>query len=433
MTTNPVPLARFAVLVSFAVCGLQFATFASRLVLVRQSLGVSPAVMGLLLLVVTAGSVVIMPRTGHLIERFSDVHVIRAGSALAWGSMLIATVCAVNGWVWAIIVPLFFQGLGIGAWDVSQNVAGTRVEQAMKRSIMPQFHAAFSWATLAGAGVGWVFSRLEAPLLLHVGIITILGLVAVEACTWWLLPASAMAHTQPSPNVPHAPPPPAQRSAWREPRTLLIGAVMLSVCLTEGSANDWITSAIVQSFHTPEATGIACLSVFLASMSLMRTLGTRLIDRWGRVRTLRLCGVCAIAGLLTFGLAPWLWVTMIGAVVWGFGAALGFPVGISAASDDPLRAAQRTAVVSTIGYVAFLAGPPLLGLLADAVGFRNSLMVILIPAVLTLILAGWVAPLELVAPETASQDQGDDDDAGPRDGQADEPEHATGDGGQRNR
>jgi len=169
---------------------------------------------------------------------------------------------------------------------------------------------------------------------------------------------------------------------------------MLSVSLTEGSANDWITSAIVQGFKAPENMGIACLGVFLAAMTLMRTLGTRLIDQWGRVRTLRLCGAYAIVGLTAFGLGPWLWMAVCGAAIWGLGAALGFPVGISAASDDPLRAARRTAVVSTIGYVAFLGGPPLLGMLAGHVGFRGALLVILVPAVLSLLLAGWMAPLK---------------------------------------
>jgi len=378
-----------AVILSFGVCGLQYATFASRLVLVRQSLGVTPAVMGLFLLATTAGSVTIMPLTGRLVEHFGDIRIIRVASLLSWISLLAAVACAVNGLAWLIAVPLFLDGIGIGAWDVAQNLAGTRVERAMGRAVMPQFHASYSMATLIGAGVGWVFSRAQAPLLMHVGIIAIIGLITVEACTFWLLPKTTIppASTTGASQI-------KERSAWLEPRTILIGVVMLSVSLTEGSANDWITSAIVQSFNTQETMGIACLGVFLAAMTLMRTLGTQLIDRWGRVRTLRLCGACAIAGLLCFGLGPWLWVSVLGAGIWGLGAALGFPVGISAASDDPLRAARRTSVVSTIGYVAFLGGPPLLGMLAGHVGFRNALLVILVPAVVSLLLAGWMAPLK---------------------------------------
>ena len=368
-----------------------FATFASRLVLIRQSLGVSPGGMGLLLLVTTAGSVATMPLMGRLIERFGEVSVIRVCATTAWLALLASTFCASRGLVVPMVVPLFIQGAGIGSWDVAQNLAGSRVEQAMGRAIMPQFHAGFSLATLVGAGVGWIFAHAGSPLMMHMGVVTVVGLAAVWWCTFWLLPPlhraapteTVISTTQNSP----------VRSAWLEPRTLLIGVVMLSVSLTEGSANDWVTSAVVQSFNTAETMGIACLGVFLAAMTLMRTLGTRLIDRWGRVLTLRMCGVCAIVGLVAFGLGPWLWLVMIGAAVWGLGAALGFPVGISAASDDPLLAARRTAVVSTIGYLAFLGGPPLLGMLAGHVGFRSALLVILVPAVISLLLAGRMAPL----------------------------------------
>ena len=117
----------------------------------------------------------------------------------------------------------------------------------------------------------------------------------------------------------------------------------------------------------------------------MRFLGTWLLDRFGRVAVLRLCTALAIAGLAIFCLVPNLPIALGGAVLWGMGAALGFPVGMSAASDEPMKAAARLSVVSTIGYTAFLVGPGVLGLLADAVGTRNSLLVILVPLVVGLL------------------------------------------------
>ena len=95
----------------------------------------------------------------------------------------------------------------------------------------------------------------------------------------------------------------------------------------------------------------------------------------------------ALVGLLAFGLGPSVGLAIVAIVLWGFGAALGFPVGMSAAADDPARAAARVSVVSSIGYVAFLAGPPLLGALADHVGVRHALLTIVAPLVLSLLLA----------------------------------------------
>ncbi|OIQ74599.1 inner membrane protein YbjJ [mine drainage metagenome] len=107
---------------------------------------------------------------------------------------------------------------------------------------------------------------------------------------------------------------------------------------------------------------------------------------------LRLAAGLAVVGLLLFGLVPSMPIALVGVALWGVGAALGFPVGMSAASDEPARAAARVSVVSTIGYSAFLAGPPLLGLLANQVGYRHALLVIVIPVVAGLTVLRAVAP-----------------------------------------
>src|SRR5690606_31097085 len=114
---------------------------------------------------------------------------------------------------------------------------------------------------------------------------------------------------------------------------------------------------------------------------------------FGRVTVLRLASALAFAGLAVFALVPWLPLAFVGVVLWGMGAALGFPVGMSAAADDPVRAAGRVSVVSTIGYTAFFMGPPLIGMLAEHVGYRSALLVILAPIALGLVLAGVAKPL----------------------------------------
>jgi MFS family permease len=183
-------------------------------------------------------------------------------------------------------------------------------------------------------------------------------------------------------------------AAWLEPRTLLIGLVVLAAALTEGAGNDWLSLAVVDGFDRSDAVGAISFGVFVTAMTVMRFLGTALLDRFGRVAVLRLCAGLALVGLLIFGLVPddLLWLALVGAVLWGMGAALGFPVGMSAASDDPLRAAARVSVVSTIGYSAFLAGPPLLGLLAHEVGYRHALLAIAVPIVVGLLVVNAAAP-----------------------------------------
>ncbi len=175
--------------------------------------------------------------------------------------------------------------------------------------------------------------------------------------------------------------------AWTEGRTWLIGLVILSAALTEGAANDWLSLGIVDGFDTSDALGAVGLFVFLSSMTGMRMVGTWLIDNYGRLLVIRVCSASAIVGLLLFALSPWLWLAILGAIFWGAGASLGFPIGMSAASDEPERAAGRESVAATIGYTAFFAGPPILGELAQHVGYRNAMLAIMLPAVLGFLVA----------------------------------------------
>jgi MFS family permease len=143
----------------------------------------------------------------------------------------------------------------------------------------------------------------------------------------------------------------------------------------------------VDGFDQVEAVGAAMFGVFVGAMTAVRLLGTKLIDRYGRVVVLRTSGVVSFAGLVLFGFAPSLPLAAVGIVAWGFGAALTVPLGIAAASDDPLRAASRVAVVSAFSSTASLAAPPLLGLAAELMGTRHALLLITVAMLASVLLA----------------------------------------------
>jgi MFS family permease len=133
---------------------------------------------------------------------------------------------------------------------------------------------------------------------------------------------------------------------------------------------------MVDGYDAPVWLGAAAFALFVAAMTAGRIGGTVLLDAFGRVAVL--WGSMAVAGvgvlLVVLGSVPVLVVT--GIVLWGLGASLGFPVGMSAAADDPAKSAARVSVVSTIGYTAFLAGPPLLGFLGSHFGVLNALLIV---------------------------------------------------------
>ena len=162
------------------------------------------------------------------------------------------------------------------------------------------------------------------------------------------------------------------RAAWREPRTLLVGLLVLCFAFTEGTANDWLAVALVDGHGTSEAVGALGFACFVVAMTASRTVGGPLLERYGRPVVLRATAAVALVGLLLVVLARPLPLVLAGALLWGAGAALGFPVGMCAAADDPHGAAVRVSVVSSVGYTAFLAGPPLVGLLAEPVAPRGA-------------------------------------------------------------
>ncbi len=392
--------ASLAVFAIFALNGLFFASWASRLPAVRDALGLSPSQLGLLLLVGSAGSLIALPLTGTVVHRFGTAPTTRMASLLAVAGLVAALVAVTAGSLGLAAAALFLAMMGIAAWDVSMNLQGTVVERDLGRAIMPRFHAGFSLGAVAGAALGALAAGAGIPVAWHVSSVVLVAALAVLILTRAYLPDGEMVES-----AYEGPRPGAGRralAAWSEPRTVLIGLMVLAAALTEGSANDWLALSVVDGFNASDALGAAAFGLFVASMTLMRFAGTRLLDRYGRVPILRLSAGLALVGLLVFGLAPSLPLAVVAIVLWGFGAALGFPVGMSAAADDPVHAAARVSVVSSIGYIAFLAGPPLLGMLADHVGYRTALLTIAIPLVLSLLLAPVAAPLRSVDAQAPS-------------------------------
>jgi fucose permease len=175
--------------------------------------------------------------------------------------------------------------------------------------------------------------------------------------------------------------------AWRDRRTLLLGVLVLGLALAEGAAGDWVALALADGYGQTDAAGAAGYGLFVTFMTIGRFAGTLVLDRFGRVPVMRWCAALAVFGLGVFVFAPVPWLAFAGLAVWGLGASLGFPVGMSAAADDPAKAAARVSVVSTIGYGAFLCGPPLLGLLAEHVGILHSLLAVMVMLVVSFLLS----------------------------------------------
>jgi fucose permease len=163
---------------------------------------------------------------------------------------------------------------------------------------------------------------------------------------------------------------------WVEPRTLLLGVMVLGAAFTEGTATNWIALSMVEERGLTASAGAAYLAVFTGSMTVGRIAGGWFVDRFGRVAALRACfGLAAVGVLVVVFLASPVAI-FLGIVLWGLGASLGYPLGVSAAADNPVNAAARVSAVAAVASLAFLSGPSIIGLLGERVGLLGAFLLV---------------------------------------------------------
>lgn len=317
--------------------------------------------------------------SSHVIARLGAQRTaVAALMLLAVGLIAAGLSASLGAGFWAILVSMAVFGFSNGTLDVAMNVSAAANERVLGRTIMPLFHASFSLGTMVGALLSAGAELLDLPVAVHVGVLAlVIAAIALVVTRWFQSEELGHAVDEAGDAAPGT----GWRSrlaVWTMPGTLLIGLIVLGMATAEGSANDWLPLAMVDGHGVSNAGGTSILFVFLTAMTVARIAGTPLIDRFGRVFMLRASAVSAIVGLLLVILSPAVPLAVVGVVLWGFGSALGFPVGLSAAADDSRNAAARVSAVATIGYVAFLVLPPVIGFLGEHFGLLRALLVVLV-------------------------------------------------------
>jgi fucose permease len=378
----------FATYAAFISTGLAFASWASRIPQVRDRLELSPAELGLVLLAIAAGSLVALPLAGAIVGRYGSKRTVIVMAVVSGASLAIVAVGYQFG-VLPVVVGLVGFGFGQGGWDVAMNVQGAVVEQRLGRAIMSRFHAGFSVGTVAGSLVGTLMVALSVPVTGHLLVVAVLVVGLVPLAVRNFLPDTDRSAPV---EITAGQAGRLALTAWREPRTLLIGVFVLTFAFAEGTGNDWTSIAFIDGYQTSPAVGTLGFAAFLAAMTVGRFFGPHLLDRYGRARVVRVLAVASVVGVALFVFGGPTSVGFVGVVLWGAGISLGFPVGMSAGADEPEMAAPRVSVVASIGYCAFLAGPPLVGFLGDRLGVLRAITAVAVLLVVAILLAGTVRP-----------------------------------------
>jgi fucose permease len=377
---------RNALFVVFMINGLGFSTWLARVPAIRDGLDISTAEVAALLFTGALGAVSGLVFSSHIIAWIGQRNTILFFGLL--GLLGLAGIGVGSAWVSSYtltVIAIIMAGAGNGIADVAMNVEGAAVEKAVNRNIMPWFHAFWSLGTVTGAGLSALMSFLGVGIAPHT-----IAMALVMAPVLWIV-SRVITDDRGSVSEEGV----SQRSTladrlrvWKEPRTLAIGIIALGMAFAEGSANDWLALAIVDGRDQTNAVGALWFGFFTLGMMTGRIGGVYLLDKFGRVPVLQWSAAMAIAGLAMVILVEQPVLSGLGALMWGLGSSLGFPVGMSAAADNPEGSAARVSAVATVAYGAFLIGPPLIGGLGESIGILAALWVV----VGVIVLAFFTAP-----------------------------------------
>ena len=369
-----------ALVVVFALAGFFMAQAVSRMPTLRDQVDASTARLGLALLGLGVGSMVAMPWTARLTDRFGSAAVVGVTGVLAavgWAGLAVVQTPG------ALTVAILFLGACVGTWDVSMNVQGNTLERLRKRVLMPRLHAGFSAGTVAGALLGAGSAAAGVPLGVQLPAVSVAGAATLLWCVRQFAPDLRQ---RPGATAAEDATPPA-RAAGLSGLELVLGLLTFSTALGEGASNDWLALVLVDERGAPESLGALTFAFFNVAMTVGRLGGGELIRRTGRVPVLRLAGVTAVTGVLLVALVPHLTAAVTGGMLWGLGLAVVFPAAMSAAGEIPDRGAHAIGVVSTIGYAGFLAGAPTIGFVAEHVGLDHALVLVAVVCSLVFLLA----------------------------------------------
>ncbi|MEU5509210.1 MFS transporter [Streptomyces fungicidicus] len=349
---------RLALTAFFALDGFVFAGWVVRIPAIKEQTGASAGSLGLALLGVSAGAVITMTLTGRLCRRY--------------GSHLVTVVCAVVLCLSVGLPPLTHSPLALGlvlllfgaaygGINVAFNSAAVDLVAALRRPIMPSFHAAFSLGGMIGAGLGALVAGSLSPTR-HLWGLAAVGLLVTAVAGRALMRCAPLTPAGAGRTG-------TERAASRRPdrrtRALVIvfGLIALCTAYGEGALADWGALHLEEDLGASPGAAAVGYSCFALAMTVGRLTGTAQLERLGRTRTLLAGGSTAVAGVLLGALAPSLWAALLGYAVTGLGLANLFPVAVERAGA--LAGPGGVATASTLGYGGMLLGPPAIGFMAD--------------------------------------------------------------------
>jgi len=372
----PERLNRIAVSVFFFVAGLIFSTWASRIPNIKTQLGLNDAAFGSVLFALPCGLMTSLPLSGYLVTRFGSKRVVTIASLL-YPAILVLIGLATS--VWHLVIILFFFGLSSNMFNISANTQAVAVEIKYGRSIMASFHGLWSLAGFTGAATGALMVFLHVQPVYHFAIIFLCAVILV-------LIARKNAPDKDSGSKS------SQKLFTRPDNAILkLGIIAFGSMVSEGAMFDWSGIYFQKVLLVPPGMVSFGFGAFMSTMAGGRFAGDALITKFGVKRMLQTSGIFIASGLLAAIIFPYFYPSVLGFLMVGFGVSSVVPMVFSlAGKSTKVPPGVAIASVSSIGFLGFFVGPPLIGFIAQAINLRASFALIALLGFGTTIMATFV-------------------------------------------
>ncbi len=359
---------RLSVAIFYFIQGIVFATWASRIPTIKESLGLSNAALGSVLLAIPVGQMAAMALSGYLVNRFGSRRMVML-AAFLYPAILIILGLAQN--VFVLSAGLFLFGMAANLCNISVNTQGVDVESLYHGSIMATFHGLWSLGGFIGGLIGMGFSVAgQAPLTQFITIF-VLALCLLVLSWKGLVKRDVKPHKPSQEGTETVQSKPKRFAFLTDPFILLLGVMAFGCMMCEGNMYDWSGVYFHQVVEAPENLTSLGYIVCMCTMTIGRFIADAIITRFGARTTIRFSGMFITVGLLLSVISPTIPVATFGFFIVGFGISSTVPICYSLAGHSQNMApGTALAVVSTIGYLGFLIGPPFIGFMSQAVGLR---------------------------------------------------------------
>lgn len=367
---------RIAVGLMFFMHGLCFASWASRIPTIQDSLKLSASSLGGVLFALPVGFFISLPLAGWLVNAFGSRRVVIISSMLYSAALIFI---GVSSTTIALVLSLLAFGLTANLLNIAINTQAVSVERLYSKRLMASFHGLWSLAGFVGAAFGaWMIAQSTPPAIHYAMISALFLLLTISSSRFLVTTDDVNAEKRPFFAIPDKP---------------LVGLGIIAFCsmMIEGAMFDWSGIYFIETVKVDtKLTGVG-YSTFMIAMAAMRFLADGISGRYGLQKILQFSGVLTTVGLLLAVLFPSLIPAIIGFFFIGLGVSSVVPmVYSSAGKSKTLSPGTALTAVSSLGFMGLLIGPPLIGLLAEATSLRISFLAITTMSIAVVVLSSLI-------------------------------------------